>query len=157
MASAFLLVPYGAARAANASISIVDYSFQPSSVTVSVGESVVWTNQGSATHTVSANDGSFDSGSRTPGQTFTHMFSQVGSYSYHCNIHPYMTGTVTVQGSGPPTTQPPAPAPTSPPQPAAGAAPAAAAAPAATAAPRTTVAPPPTAAPTTTSSPTTTL
>jgi plastocyanin len=95
--------------AANASVSIVDYAFQPADVTISVGESVTWMNRGTATHTVSG-DG-FDSGNLTTGKTYMHAFSQAGSFQYQCNIHTYMKGTVTVQGGGPAPTQPPAAVP----------------------------------------------
>jgi plastocyanin len=155
-AAAFFAVP--AAWAANSSVSIQNFSFQPQGVTVNVGESVTWTMKDANTqHTVTADDSSFNSGGLNTGQTFSHTFTQAGSFSYHCNIHPSMTGTVTVVGSGPPPTQPAAPPPApaqNPPQ----AAPAPAAAPTATA-PRTTAAPATTVAPTTTlqSSTTTTI
>jgi plastocyanin len=138
--AAAVLVAVPPARGANASVSIVDYAFQPADVTISVGESVTWMNRGTATHTVSG-DG-FDSGNLTTGKTYMHAFSQAGSFQYQCNIHTYMKGTVTVQGGGPAPTQPPAPAPTP--------------APAATAAPRATAAPTTTALTTTSSSSTTT-
>jgi plastocyanin len=107
LAAATVAVP--PAHGANASVAIVDYAFQPSDVTISVGESVTWMNRGTATHTVSG-DG-FDSGNLTTGKTYMYTFSQAGSFQYQCNIHTYMKGTVTVSGGGPAPTQPPTPAP----------------------------------------------
>jgi plastocyanin len=151
-AAAVVGVP--AARAANSSVSIQNFSFQPQSVTINVGETVTWTMRDMNTqHTVTADDSSFNSGNLSTNQTFAHTFGQAGSFSYHCNIHPSMTGTVVVQGAAPPPTQPPAPGPA--PAPAAPSQPAAAAT---ATAPHTTAAPATTAAPTTTtSSPTTTI
>ena len=143
------------AGAANASVSVVDYSFQPASVTINVGESVTWTHQGTATHTVTADNSSFDSGNLTTGKTFKQTFSQPGTYGYYCKYHGSTTGgmrgTVVVQGSSPP---PPTPAPTAAPAP--NPQPAPAAAPTATT-PRTTAAPATTAAPTTTTLQSTTI
>jgi Cupredoxin-like domain len=61
-----------------------------------VGQSVRWTNQDGAAHTVTADDGAFDSGSLAGGKSFSFAFDRVGTYAYHCNIHPGMKGTVTV-------------------------------------------------------------
>jgi plastocyanin len=83
------------------------YHFTPPSVTVGVGATVTWQNTTDATHTVTSDSGTeLDSGSVTDGKTFSHTFSTAGTFSYHCSIHPYMTGTVTVlaAGSTPPAT-----------------------------------------------------
>jgi plastocyanin len=85
-------------------VTIADFSFAPAALTVSVGTSVTWTNNGPTGHTVTANDGSFDSdtaGNNTPidaGKTFSHTFATAGTFAYHCKIHSSMTGTVTVTG-----------------------------------------------------------
>jgi len=76
---------------------ISGFSFQPASLTVKVGTTVVWTNQDQVTHTITANDGSFDSGTLAPNATYSHAFNQAGSFSYHCNIHPSMQATIIVQ------------------------------------------------------------
>ena len=76
---------------------IVDFGFQPSSVTVKAGTTVTWTNTGSASHMVTADDGSFDSGTLATGSTFTQPFMKAGTYAYHCTIHSSMTATVVVQ------------------------------------------------------------
>ena len=101
--------------AANQSVKIVDFGFQPSAVTVTAGEVVTWQNTGSAEHTITADDGTFDGGPLAKGEQFAHLFDTAGTFAYHCRIHPSMTGTVTVKAapvtpspSGPlPPTQPP--------------------------------------------------
>ncbi len=77
-------------------VSIAGFAFDPSSSSVSVGTTVTWTNADGATHTVSADDGSFDSSKLGNGDTFTHSFDAVGTFSYHCEIHSSMTGSIVV-------------------------------------------------------------
>jgi plastocyanin len=78
-------------------VTISGFSFQPSSLTVKAGETVSWTNNDPTAHTVTADDGSFDSGQVAPGATFSHTFTQAGPSSYHCNIHPSMKATIVVE------------------------------------------------------------
>lgn len=47
-------------------------------------------------HTVTADDGSFDSGTVEPGQTFSFTIEGNGAVTYACRIHPEMTGTIVV-------------------------------------------------------------
>ena len=83
-----------AAAPGETSVTIVDFAFDPATVDVSVGTTVVWTNTGQAPHTVT---GSFaDSGALSPGQTFRHTFAEAGSFDYVCSFHPQMTGTIRV-------------------------------------------------------------
>jgi plastocyanin len=76
----------------------LDYT--PSSITLVVGinNTVTFVNQDSVTHSVTANDGSFNSGDIIPGQTWTHTFA-AGTYSYHCIYHDWMHGNITVLAS----------------------------------------------------------
>jgi plastocyanin len=75
-------------------VSIVDFAFEPATLSASAGATVVWTNEGQAPHTVT---GDFaDSGVLEPGQTFSHTFAESGEFSYFCAIHPQMEGTVSV-------------------------------------------------------------
>jgi plastocyanin len=90
----------GAAAQESAAVSIVDFAFQPPSIEVATGGTVTWTNTGQAPHTVTADDGSFDSGTLSPGATFSQTFATAGTFTYHCNIHPQMTATVIVGGPG---------------------------------------------------------
>src|SRR5271157_4957535 len=75
-------------------VEIVDFSFQPGTVTVPVGTTVNWVNHGSVEHTVTSSDGTFGSGNIASGSEFKHTFSMPGTYSYHCSIHPSMIGEV---------------------------------------------------------------
>jgi plastocyanin len=108
------------ARAASTSVAIMNFAFTPASVTIAVGDTVTWTNtQSGVTHTVTADDGSFDSGRLPSGQSFSMTFTHAGTIPYHCNIHPSMHGTIVVTaaaagsaGQAAPTTAaatPPAP------------------------------------------------
>lgn len=92
---------------AAATVTILDAGFSAPSVSVQVGEAVRWNNNGSQAHTVTADGGSFGSGqlgapgtdaygSPTAGATYRVEFNTAGTFPYHCNNHPTMTGTVTV-------------------------------------------------------------
>ncbi|HEV8490094.1 MAG TPA: cupredoxin family copper-binding protein [Candidatus Limnocylindrales bacterium] len=112
LAIAAIAVAGSAVLAADASVSIVNFAFDPATVTVDVGDSVTWTNNDSVGHTATADGGSFDTGSIGGGQSDSVTFTAAGSFPYHCTIHPQMTGTVVVQGAAPtpaPTPAPPAP------------------------------------------------
>lgn len=82
-------------------------AFSPNPVTISLASfsTVVWFNDddaggaygGSGTaHNITADDGSFASGTLPPGSSFEGTYSAPGTYGYHCSIHPTMKGTVTV-------------------------------------------------------------
>jgi plastocyanin len=72
------------------------YGFDPVSLQVNAGDSVTWTNTGSQAHTVTASDGSFDSGLIQPGDMFNLTFSTPGTYTYACTPHPWMKATIVV-------------------------------------------------------------
>ena len=83
----------------SASITIQNFAFSPSSITVSPGEKVTVTNKDSVAHTVTANDKKFDTGDIDPGKTVTFTAPTApGSYPYICTIHQYMTGMLVVKG-----------------------------------------------------------
>lgn len=73
-------------------------AFDPNPISVKVGTTVKWTNSAPAPHTVTSDAPTepYDSGTLTTGQTFQHTFNTTGTFAYHCNIHPSMTGVVTV-------------------------------------------------------------
>lgn len=79
------------------SISIVNMAFSPASLTVTVGSNVTWTNNDNMTHTVTADDNSFDSGNIAMGSKYSKTFPTAGTYTYHCTIHPNMKGTIIVK------------------------------------------------------------
>jgi copper binding plastocyanin/azurin family protein len=76
----------------------VQYSaYGPSQLDVLPGDAVTWSNVSSRTHTVTADDGSFDSGRLGPQQRFRLTFSKPGTYRYHCTIHPSIAGEIDVR------------------------------------------------------------
>src|SRR5215207_5859665 len=77
-------------------VQVVDFAFEPGMLTVPAGATVTWTNAGSRTHTVTADDGSFDSGRLDPGEQFSQTFDQPGTFTYFCGFHPEMQGSVVV-------------------------------------------------------------
>ncbi len=79
------------------SVSIKDMAFSPATLNVTAGTTVTWTNNDAITHTVTADDASFDSGNVAAGATFTHKFTAAATVSYHCKIHAGMTASVVVK------------------------------------------------------------
>jgi plastocyanin len=75
---------------------IENFAFAPKQLTAKVGETVTWKNDDSTSHTVTADDGSFDSGSLASEKTFTQKFDKPGTYRYHCALHSSMIATVVV-------------------------------------------------------------
>jgi len=82
--------------ATTANVSISGYAFHPKTLKIEVGTTVKWTNKQNITHTVTANNGSFNSGNLAPGHSFSHKFKKVGKFPYHCMIHTFMKATVIV-------------------------------------------------------------
>ncbi len=91
-----------------ASLTIQDYSYAPSVITVQVGTKVTWTNKGHTSHSVTSDSTGFDSGAlaapmgnsyggMTSGGLFQVTFDTPGAYKYHCMFHAQMHGTITVQ------------------------------------------------------------
>ena len=91
------------------SVSIGDNFYSPATVTINAGDSVTWTNGGNSPHTVTSNDGLFDSSPDCPnnidacigpGEGYTHTFSSVGTFDYYCKVHGFtMAGTVVVEST----------------------------------------------------------
>ncbi len=95
----------GTAVAADGDVTISGFAFSPGTVTVSVGDTVTWTNNDGVGHTATG-DG-FDTGTISGGATASVTFDTAGTFAYHCSIHPQMNGTVVVEaasGGGGPTT-----------------------------------------------------
>lgn len=78
---------------------ISNMTFSPQDMRTSPTRTVTWINNDNVVHTVTADDGSFNSGDILPKGTYSHTFSAVNTYTYHCNYHPEMTGRVTVVGN----------------------------------------------------------
>ncbi len=78
-------------------VNIGDNFFDPNSLTVTSGTTVTWTNRGSVSHTVTSDQGTFDSGNLGQGGTFSFTFKDKGTFGYHCNFHSGMTAKIIVQ------------------------------------------------------------
>jgi plastocyanin len=82
-------------------VAISDYSFKPATLTIPAGTKVVWTNKDDDPHTVTADDGAFDSKGLGQGDSYSRIFAKAGRWTYHCSAHPFMKGVVVVtKGSG---------------------------------------------------------
>ena len=80
-------------------VSIENFVFGPSDLAVSVGDTIVWTNDETAVgHTATSDDGLWDSKVLSPGETFEFTFTEAGTFTYFCTIHPSMQASVTVTG-----------------------------------------------------------
>ena len=72
-------------------------AFIPATYNIPVRATVVWYNNDSITHTVTACDNLFDSGNMSPGDTFRYTFEQSGTLEYYCKIHPAMVGKIIIE------------------------------------------------------------
>lgn len=77
-------------------VEIEDFIFNPPMLTITAGTTVKWTNKDNSAHTVAGDDGSWRSSRLNRGSTFTFTFTQPGTYTYFCSLHPAMTGTIIV-------------------------------------------------------------
>ena len=76
--------------------------FDPQDITIATGTTISWSNDDTAAHTVTSGNansgpsGTFDSGMLSPAKTFEYKFNSAVKVEYYCQVHPWMTGTVTV-------------------------------------------------------------
>jgi plastocyanin len=84
------------AQPARKAVTIKDMAFNPASVQVKVGDTVVWTNNDDRDHTVISRNGAFKSDNIKPGGSFSFHFTKAGTFPYGCTYHPRMAGTVVV-------------------------------------------------------------
>ena len=111
LALGIAVLPSMHAAAAGNEVSVGEDRYNPTDVRITAGDTVVWTYGGSNSHSVTADDGSFDS-SPTCGQllgpcmgsSFSHEFNSPGTFGYHCRIVQTMVGTVTVEAASTTTT-----------------------------------------------------
>lgn len=87
----------GAAHAKSFTVQIKGMAFSPNSLSVSAGDTIKFVNRDGAPHTATADDGSFDTGRLSKGQSKTIKISKAGSFGYFCGVHPSMKGKVTAQ------------------------------------------------------------
>lgn len=78
-------------------VAIENLSFTPQVLRVKRGETITWVNRDDFTHTVTADDESFDTGSIAPGQSASLVLRKTGTFSYSCSPHPFMKGSVVVE------------------------------------------------------------
>lgn len=97
-ASALLLssVPVAPARGATHAVAIADFAFGPATLTITAGDTVVWTNEDAMIHTATSVSGAFDSGDLDQGESYSLTFTTPGTYDYLCTPHPSMTGRIVV-------------------------------------------------------------
>ena len=100
---ALTVLSAGPVWAQSVEVSAIDNSFDPREIEVESGTSITWTNDGDAPHTVTADNGSFDSGNMDSGDDFSESFTDQGRYPYYCEYHggpggEGMAGVVVVTG-----------------------------------------------------------
>src|SRR5260370_39641773 len=89
----------GAVAAGSPGAAIVlarEFMFAPTSLAVSAGSTVTWTNKDDEPHTVVSDTAVFRSGALDPDESFSFRFDKPGTYHYACSIHPRMIGTIGV-------------------------------------------------------------
>lgn len=101
LAAVSALAIAGPAGAATKNVSIYASGFSPKNATVVEGDTVTWLNADSATHQVLATHGQFVSPILKRGQRFSFTFRAAGTYRYEDELHPKLTGTITVKGAPP--------------------------------------------------------
>lgn len=77
-------------------IKIEGMKFNPSSVTVKKGDTVIWDNEDLVPHTATEKNHAFDSKTINQGKKFKYKATRAGTFTYSCIFHPTMTGTLTV-------------------------------------------------------------
>jgi plastocyanin len=100
-AAAMLLLGVGAyaGAAAPGAVTIANFAFSPTPLTVAPGTKVTWSNTDDEPHTVTSADGgkTFKSPALDTDDKFSFIFDKPGTYKYFCSIHPHMVGTVLVK------------------------------------------------------------
>jgi LPXTG-motif cell wall-anchored protein len=104
----FALLPVAGAApriAETKNVSAKDFEFAPKTITVNVGDTITWKNDGAVVHTAESDDETtFDSGDLAVGATFSHTFDKAGTFAYYCKYHGAaggtgMSGTITVNAA----------------------------------------------------------
>jgi len=71
-------------------------AYSPSTLTVPAGTTVIWTNKDAVNHTVTSDNAMFESGNMAKDVAYSFKFESVGTYLYHCKLHPSMTARIIV-------------------------------------------------------------
>jgi plastocyanin len=87
-----------APAAAEVPVDIRDFAYSPDPIEIAAGDTVTWTNQDEVPHTATGEDRDvLQSGTISPGASFSQVFPEAGEFGYFCEFHPNMTGTIVVQ------------------------------------------------------------
>ncbi|MHB9054344.1 MAG: cupredoxin domain-containing protein [Thermoleophilia bacterium] len=87
-------------------VTIQNLQYNPADLTIKKGDTVRWTNKDQTAHTSTSDDfqagrdnppTAWDSQPLNPGQTFDRQFDTAGTFPYHCSVHNYLKGTITVE------------------------------------------------------------
>ncbi|HVY59888.1 MAG TPA: cupredoxin family copper-binding protein [Xanthobacteraceae bacterium] len=95
--AAVAVVSTGSARAADPTVKIDNFTFEPQTVTVKAGTTVSWRNDDDIPHTVTSATRAFKSKALDTGDTFAFTFTTPGTYEYFCSLHPHMKATIVVE------------------------------------------------------------
>ena len=91
-----------AAPPAGPQVGIMNYKFDPETLTVPAGTTVTWVNHDEVPHTVASSDKRFtSSGALDTGDKYSYTFTTPGTYTYFCTLHPFMTAKVVVMEAKP--------------------------------------------------------
>ncbi len=92
---------FAATAPKTAVVYVEDYHFSPTTIIISRGQKVLWINKGKKDHTITSNEGYFDSGHIHPGASVSYTFNKPGTYYYYCRPHTFfifgMKGKVIVK------------------------------------------------------------
>ncbi|MBT4376492.1 cupredoxin family copper-binding protein [archaeon] len=78
-------------------VDITEFEYSPKTLSINLGDTVIWTNKDPVRHTVTSNEVNLDSDLLSEGKTYIYTFKVFGTYNYHCTPHPYMEGKVIVK------------------------------------------------------------
>ncbi len=94
-----LLAATAATRAGGGQVTIDNFAFTPAEITVSPGTTVTWLNRDDIPHTVTdaAEPKAFKSPPLDTGDSFSHVFTEPGTYRYFCSLHAHMQGSIVVR------------------------------------------------------------
>jgi plastocyanin len=81
----------------NRAVAIKGFAYAPKKATATLGDTVVWTNADFVPHSVTSDSSVFDSPDLEPKARYTWVASRKGTFSYHCEMHPQMAGTLVVK------------------------------------------------------------
>jgi plastocyanin len=98
--AAWLIAAPRVDAAETVTVDITNFTFDPGTVTIQVGDTVTWTNNDAMPHTATSTDdpATFD-GEMQPGESFSFTFEEEGTFAYFCEIHPQMEGTIVVEAA----------------------------------------------------------